>query len=339
MNKVLVAGSLVATMLPLAAEAFESGMSELYRFKGKGDFVVGGVSARQFDSATPQSNPFFVHLPAAPAGATLVKAFANWSYMTNFLGDAGEKTVNIAGTNVGPAGVSMSYADLDCNWGTSYGVSFTSDITAIVAANGFDFDYTITDGVDDPNSGGMAEGLTILAIFRDANAVDRDISVYKGYTSTRSGNAEGTMTFDEYEGGDVHFFLNGLDGQKDFGPAPMTDNFYLNGFEASADIGGESGNAWQGKRRFNFLPNTTANHMYDHAELNVSTFMDVGDSSLHWDTDGFDDFGTYTDAIAHSFGAIAVPVPEPATWLVLVGAGSLILRRRRLASKKEEAAK
>lgn len=137
------------------------------------------------------------------------------------------------------------------------------------------------------------------------------------------------MTFREYVGGPTHFFLNGLDGQKDFGGDPMTDDFYINGWNASVAIGGENRNAWQGKRRFNFLPNTAPNHMYDHAELDVQNFMEIGETRLTYDTDGFDDFGNYTDCIAHSFGAIAVPVPEPGTWLGLtLGAAALIRARR-----------
>lgn len=330
--------SLVLGLTPLAVQGFESGMSELFRFRGKGDFVVGGVSARQFGSATPQNDTYFVHLPAAPAGATLVKAYANWSYMTNFLGDAGERTIKIQGNTIGPGGTSLSYGDVDCNWGTAYGVAYTADITPIVAANGFDFSYDIELLVDDPVSGGLAEGLSILAIFRDDNGIEKDVSVYRGYTSTRTGTASGTMTFAPYVGGNVHFFLNGLDGQKDYGPAPMTDEFYLNGILASDAIGGEIGNAWQGRKRFNFI-GAGPNHMYDHAELDVSAFMSAGDTALGWDTDGFDDFGGYTDALAHSFGAVAVPVPEP-SGLVLAGIGALaLLRRRRRSGSTEDSSR
>lgn len=326
----------LALFVPLAlsglvqpTQAFESGMAEIYRYVGKGDFVVGGVSSRRLDSTNPQGEPFFVHLPPAPAGATLLKAFANWSFMTNVYDAPAARTIKIAGTTIAPGGTSVSYADLDCNWGRRFGVAFNADITAVVQANGFDFDYTIEGATDNTAFGAIGEGLSILAVFSLPGGPTRDISVYRGYTSTRSGNAEGEMTFGAYIGGPTHFFLNALDGQKDFGGDPMTDNFYLNGTNASVAIGGEDRNAWQGKRRFNFIGNTVPNHMYDHAELDVSTYMDIGDTSLTWDTDGFDDFGNYSDCIAHSFGAIAVPVPEPGTWLGLALGAAALMRARR----------
>lgn len=329
---------LVAATSP--AWAFESGMSELFRYKGKADFVTGGVSSRQFGSPTPQTDPFNVYLGSAPAGATLVKAYANWTYLTNFLGDAGERTVKINGTTIGPGGTSLSYGDIDLNWQTAYAVSYTADITGIVQAGGFDSLYQIEQAVDDPNSGGLGEGFSIVAVYTHPDEPERDVSLYKGYTGTRTGTASGTMTFDEYDGSrrlPVHFFLNGLDGQKDDGPnAPMTDDFYLNGILASDAIGGQVGNAWQGKKRFNFVVGGP-NHLYDHAELDVSGFMTDGDTSLTWDTDGFDDFGNYTDAIGHSFGAIAVPVPEPGTLLALAAGGlGVLIRRRRSVHVKEK---
>lgn len=193
----------------------------------------------------------------------------------------------------------------------------------------FDFDYTIEDATDNTAYGAIGEGLSILAVFSLPDGPTRDISVYRGYTSTRSGTASGEMTFDEYVGGPVHFFLNALDGQKDFGGDPMSDDFYFNGTNLSTEIGGSFRNAWQGKRRFNFLPNTAPNHMYDHAELDVSPWMTAGDTRLTYDTDGFDDFANYTDCIAHSFGAVAVPVPEPGTLLGLaLGIAGLSRARR-----------
>ena len=319
---------------------FESGMSELYRYKGKADFRVGGVSARQFGSPTPQDDIFNVYLQDAPVGATVVKAYATWSYMTNFLGDAGERTIKINGNTIGPAGTSLSYGDIDLNWQTAYAVTYTADITAIVQAGGFGALYEIESAVDDPVSGGLAEGFSIIGVYSHPDEPDRDVSLYKGYTGTRTGDASGTMTFDPYDNSTrqgVHFFLNALDGQKDDGPnAPMTDEFYINYQNASVEVGGEVGNAWQGKKRYNFIAGDP-NHLYDHADIDVAAFMSFGDTSLFWDTDGFNDFGNYTDAIGHSFGAIAVPVPEPGT-LIGVGLGALgiFARRRRVAAQKEK---
>ncbi|HRI45042.1 MAG TPA: PEP-CTERM sorting domain-containing protein [Fimbriimonadaceae bacterium] len=324
---VVVFGVLASTK---GAWAFESGMAEIYRYVGKGDFVVGGVSSRRLDSTNPQAEPFFVRLPAAPAGATLLKAYANWSFMTNNYGPEAARTIKVAGTTIMPGATSISFANLDCNWGRQFGVAFNADITSVVQANGFDFDYTIEGATDNSAYGAIGEGLSILAVFSLPDGPTRDISVYRGYTSTRSGNASGEMTFQEYVGGPTHFFLNGLDGQKDFGGDPMTDDFYLNGWNASVEIGGALRNAWQGKRRFNVLPNTAPNHMYDHAELDVSAFMQLGDTSLRYDTDGFDDFGNYSDCIAHSFGAVAVPVPEPGTLFGLALGIAALSRARRV---------
>lgn len=310
--------------------AFESGMAEIYRYVGKGDFVVGGVSSRRLDSTNPQAEPFFVQLPAAPAGATLLRAYANWSFMTNDWAPPAARTIKIAGTTIEPGATSISFADLDCNWGKRYGVAFNADITSVVQANGFDFDYTIEGATDNTAYGSIGEGLSILAVFSLPDGPVRDISVYRGYTSTRSGTASGQMTFNEYVGGPTHFFLNALDGQKDFGGDPMTDDFYLNGWNASALIGGEHRNAWQGRRRFNYLPNTAPNHMYDHADLDIQALMEIGDTSLTYDTDGFDDFANYSDCIAHSFGAIAVPVPEPSTLFGMALGVAALSRARRI---------
>lgn len=307
-GRYLALASLVVALAPLRASALEDGVSERFRFRGKGGFVVGGVYSRQFFVPNPQVDPFFVMLPAAPAGAALVKAYANWSYMTNFLGDNGERTVVIDGVTVGPAGTIQARGDVDLNWGMAYGVSYTADITPIVAAGGFNRVYTIAGAVDDPNSGGLAQGFSIVAVYSDVNSPLHDVRVYSGYTSTRTGEAKGTMTFDPYIGGPVPFFLNAIDGQKDVGPWPFTDDFYLNGVRASIAIGGENDNAWQGRKQFANAPGAP-NYLYDHAELDVANFMLIGDNTLVWDTDGFDDLGlTYTDSIAHSFAAIAVPV-------------------------------
>src|SRR5262245_34946031 len=58
------------------------GPTPIYSADLHGDFVVAGAYTRVSGVSTPQTTPFSVTLAGIPAGATVVKAYANWSYQT-----------------------------------------------------------------------------------------------------------------------------------------------------------------------------------------------------------------------------------------------------------------
>ena len=288
--------------------ATEVGLVTLSQFRTNGDYVVGSNSSRQFGAPTPQTDPFNIALAGIPAGATIQRAWINWSYLSNFPNESTENTIQVNGNNV-----TAQFADTgtpELNWGFDYGVGYTADITNLVTGNG---NYSIASAVDDPGTGGIGEGATILAVWQKAGSPLKAINVYNGYTSTSTSDCNPTLNFiDPYTGGVANFFVNALDGQSIF-----TDRFDINGIDSSVLVGGVAGNAWQGKRG----PAATDN-MYDAYNGDIQgARLAVNSNSMTFQTLGFSNGynppgSNYTDCIAHSFAAMSytTAVPEPSTW-------------------------
>ena len=298
-----------------------------------GDYVVGSNYTRQFGtgdplgSGTPQSSPFSIGIGGIPAGATIVKAYANWSYQTPtpFLGSAAEADIAINGTPV--AGSLTGSAAPDLLWSQQGTDAYTADVTGIVTAAGGNGIYTVSGAVDSATPSSYGEGMSMLVVWALPGAPLQEVNVYSGLSTTESGPAVATYDFalGPYAGGPAHFFVNALDGQSQF-----TDQGLINGLgiEASGTIGGvgPAGNSWDGLVGLNPTSN-----IYDHAEGDSSPYMIAGDTFLTVQTLGAGNSGgLYSDAIGHSFGAMAFPVPEPATWtLALLGALALAELARR----------
>lgn len=285
----------------------------------EGDFVVGGASSRVRDGGVV-GDTVTVSLTGIPAGATVVQAFANWSYMGDLLYSTND--VSVDGTAV--TGTLAGYGENDLVWGYDYGMSYTADVSGLVTGNG---DYDFRGIVDDRGKEWIGEGVSIVAVYRLDGMANRAVHIYHGYMSTTSGDSEASLGFNSaYEGGDAHFFTNAIDGQEGF-----TDDFLFNGTVASDDFGLSGfGNAFQGDlglgpRDYNY---------YDHAEGDASAYMDVGDMNVRYKTEGFTNNGSlYTDAIGHSMAAVSFGVvPEPSL-LLAAGLGLAALARQRRARK------
>ena len=317
----LIAG-LATTVCPFAS-ASETGINRIYAEYIKGDYVTAGASSRVRDGF-PQTDPFNVDLAGIPIGATVVKAFANWSYMADEA--TATDTIKIDGTNV--TGALTGTGDVDLVWGYEKAVAYSADVTALVTVNGA---YSIEGAIDDPDGEWIGEGLSFVVVYEDPNATMKAVHVYDGYFSTTTGSGQASIDFiAEYSGGNAHFFTNALDGQDIF-----SDDFVVNGTTASGDFGlGGAGNAFRGT----LGPGPADYNYYDHAEGDAAAYMGVGNVSLLYRTEGFTNGTTnYTDAIGHSFSAMSfAAVPEPGTCVAaVIGLAWASRRKTRLNSSKK----
>jgi hypothetical protein len=328
----LAALGLSALFLPGRALAqSETGMSgpAIYSQFVTGDFVVGSNNTRQFVTAPAtlsQTNPFNITLAGIPAGATVVQAYANWTYQTQFAaGVTGEPNVTIDGNAV--TGTLTGTATPDLNWGTQGSHAYTADITSIVAANG-NGAYTIHGAVDSATTDAYGEGMTILAVWSKAGSPLKNVDVYSGLTTDDSGPNLATFNFDTpYKGGSTNFFVNQIDGQ-----GAYTNQGLINGINMGAGLSGigPTGNTFEGLVGLNPTDN-----LYDQVTGDSSSYMYNGEAALTVQGLGAGNTGgsvfvagLYTDHVGTSFGAISF-VPEPsAVALVIIGASFLLLRRR-----------
>ncbi|MEE9296702.1 MAG: IPTL-CTERM sorting domain-containing protein [Phycisphaerae bacterium] len=233
---------------------------------------------------------------------------------------------------------------IDLCWLKQGGASYLADVTGlgIVA---FGAANNISGATDKPvgaDPAALGEGLTILVVYEIAGRPARSVDVYAGYASTESdivGRATVLLTFSEaYTGGNLHFFINGLDGQLDEGPGSprFLDEFFINGIPAPAVAGGVPGDAWQGLL---FAappapgPPPVANWLYDHTEGEISSF--VASPALDVLVETITPLSG--DCIGHSLAAVSFPlhpIPTVSEWgliamtLLLLIAGTVVILRR-----------
>lgn len=307
------------------ASATEDGFSPLFTGTLNGDFVTAGRYSRVFGAPTAQSDPFMLTLSGIPAGSTVVKAFANWTYLTDLPGDPGEASITINGSPV--VGI-LAMGAPDVGWGKSSSASYTADVTSLVSGNGV---FSIGSAIDDVVSGAYGEGFSLVTVFSNPALPLSNVYVYSGLASNTSNPPEGfapavakyDFTLGPYTGGPAHFFINAFDGQMG------ADEFSINDLNAGGILGGTGSalDAWQGK-----LGPALSGNLYDHGEGNAAGFMAVGQTSLTART--AIGAGAAGDAVGHSIGAIQFSVPEPGA--ALLGAGTLaalLLARRRQPTK------
>ncbi|MBN1796799.1 MAG: PEP-CTERM sorting domain-containing protein [Sedimentisphaerales bacterium] len=302
---------MIITTIVLADET-GMGPNPIYTATLKGDFVVAGASTRIYSGA-PQTEPFSVNISGVPNGSQIVKAYANWSYLTDSPNGGGEASITINGS---PVTGNLTGQGDDLCWGRDYAAAYTADVTSLILGGGNGV-YTIGSATDDASSGGIGEGFSLLLVYGNEASILKEINVYSGYTHKASSSETATATYDflnSYNGGPAHFFINALDGQN------AGDDFYINGILASGLIPGTGGpgDAWLG----DLGPGASGTNYYDHAEGDASGFMIIGDMSLLAVTTGG------SDCIGHTFGAIAF-TPEPATMVLLSLGGMAVIRRRK----------
>ncbi len=307
----MVLGLLVVLANTAVADETGMGPNPMFSTVLNGDFVVSGASTR-VDSGAPQTDPFSVTISGVPNGSQIVKAYANWSYLTDNPNGGDEASITINGS---PVVGTLSGQGRDLCWDRDYTAAYTANVTSHILKGG-NGAYTIGSAIDDPTSGGIGEGFSLLLVYSNEASTMKEIDVYSGYTHDLDDTpAIANYGFtNAYTGGAAHFFINALDGQSIYG-----DDFYINGILASGLIPGTGGpgDAWSGA----LGPGEVGKNYYDHAEGDVSGFMSYGDMSLLAET------LIGSDCVGHTFGAIAF-TPEPCT-IVLLGLGSFAAIRRR----------
>jgi hypothetical protein len=285
------------------------GPAPFFNHQGPGaDFIKAGVTTRVYNSYTNgQTEPFVLTVPALPAGAVVVETFISWNYLLNGTPPATDAiTVNgnpVTGTLVGTG-------TPDLCWGKDgTAVYIFTGATSFVNPGPAPVNVTIAGATDkalggDPNVYG--EGLSILVVYDVPANPWRNVDLYNGYASNTSGavawTAAATLNFTvPYQGGDFHFFVNGLDGQI------AGDDFFINGINRSGQVSGTVavGDAWQGL----LGPSASGvDNMYDHANDDISAFVTAPAVKLDLNTIGIVEL----DCVGHSFAAVSFPVEAPA---------------------------
>lgn len=305
-----------------SAHAIQTGIGGFTEFSQtlRGNFVAAGASMRRFEGP-PQANPFVVTLGGIPGGSTIVKAYANWTYLSNFDDNAFDGGIKINEVDV--RGVRSGFGDPDLNWNRRYAISYTQEITGIVTAAGGNGNYTIRNAVDEQATQSLGEGFSLIVVYSNPNEALRQVNVDFGYTSTTSGGGGGEIRFGQgaYQGGETRFFLNAHDGQ-----AGYADDLLVNNIQASFVWPMVAGDSWRGASG----PGPVGTNFYDQVFDDSQAFMLPGDTSLSWRTlgGGNADPNLYDDCVGHSAVAISMPVPEPGTASVLLIAGIGWLIRR-----------
>lgn len=310
----LLIGALVAAPVVASCQVAETGLGNmLYCDTLQGDFVVAGASTRIRDGA--QTPTFNLNVAGIPNGATVVAAYANWSY----LGNTPQPFNNIFLGGQLVTGQKSGEGNRDLVWGHDYAFAYTADVTSIITGNAT---YQVQGATDNVSANRIGEGISIVVVYELATAVLKEVNVYDGYTSTTTGDAEATLAFCNPYASNIKLFLNALDGQEE-----LTDDFYVNNLYASDRFGlGGFENAWRGK----LGPGASGRNYYDHILGDASDFVSLNDTDIRIDTDGFDDDAVRTDAIGHSFAAVSFqPVPEPGTIAVIILGLSALCRRKR----------
>lgn len=286
-------------LLAAAAMAGEAALAEFppapyYAANLRGDFVVYQTSTREFFGTQADNFPLAVSWPG-----DLVLAFAHWTYLTNSPGHSDEAAITIDGNAV--VGTLTGQTPADTVWGFNHVAAYTADVTALVQAIG-PGTYTIGGAIDEPATGAIGEGFSILMVFRDG-VTPRHVRVYTGADNSNEFFPDTEFIVLDlapaYTAGPVHFFTNALDGQED-----LFEDFYINGLNRSGPpfTGGSVGNAFIGAEG---PPGPFGRVKYDRAEGEISSQLTGGETFVGFQTRG--DFVS-PDAIGHTLAALAYEV-------------------------------
>ncbi len=299
--------------------AVESGLgpAPFFNHQGPGaNFIKAGVTTRVHNTCTnSQTEPFVLTVPVLPAGAVVVETFISWNYLLNGAAPANDAiTVNGFAANGGLVGTGSP----DLCWVKDGVASYVvAGATPWVNPGSAPVNVTITGATDKvvgADNNAYGEGLTILVVYEVPGDPWRNVDLYCGYTSNMSnptGLAFATLNYTvQYEGGDFHFFVNGLDGQI----AP--DDFLIDGVIRSGAVNGTVAvdDAWQGL----LGPSASGvDNMYDHANDDISAFLPTPDASLDISTTAGPG-----DCIGHSFAAVSFPaerrIPTLTEWGMII---------------------
>jgi hypothetical protein len=283
------------------------GPGPFYNYQGQGaDFIKAGVTTRIYLGGVPsppQTEPFILTIPAMPIGAIAVETFISWSYLLDGTPPANDGiTVN----GIPVTGNLVGSGTPDVCWQKDGAASYmATGVTGAVNPGNSPVAVTIAGATDkalgsDPNVYG--EGLAILVVYSIPSEPNRNVDLYRGYTSTQSGMSYGsamaTLNFtSNYESGDFHFFLNALDGQQTSGDTLSIDGVIRGGQIYGT---GDAANAWHGL----LGPAPGVNMLYDIANDNISVFLLTPKDNLEFIT------ASSGDCVGHSFAGVSFPIAD-----------------------------
>ena len=262
------------------------------------DFVTASATTRASWIPIPQSNPFVLNLPAPPAGAQKVRAFVVWHFHLNGPAPASDQIfINgnfITGTYVGGG-------TPDLGWSKARTAVYMSEGPGTgLVLGGANVVLGATDRAlgSDPNA--LGAGLSVLVVYEVPGATMRNVSVWRGYSSTESstsGNAEVDLDLTTpYTGNMAHVFLSVLDGEPGHG-----DEFHINGIDVSGDLPGTgtSSDNWRGLAG----PSPDRN-LYDGLDAQINSYMSLGDVELRMRS--LPVAGVAYEQVGHSLAALSL---------------------------------
>jgi len=275
------------------------------------DFDATGVTTRAVvthPGVPPQTPVFVLTGPVAPAACTVVDVIAVWNWL--LLGPPPPlDTIVINGTAV--TGTLVGSGSPDLCWGKSGGAAYmVPGLVGIVTLGG---PNTIAGATDKPLGGDPAaygEGITLFVLYECPGAPARNVDIYAGYVSTESGAVVGDAAWSiaftkPYVCGDLHLFLNAMDGQS---PLPgFDDEFFVTGIPLGGVLPGTlaPGNAWQGLLGTPPGPPPVTDWLYDHGDGDLSLLIPLPAllPGLAFDTIR----PAVGDCIGHSLMAVSFP--------------------------------
>lgn len=271
------------------ASADQLGPAPVFSTTIRGNFVAFQEATRVFEGS--QTDNFLIEMTWP---GTVVVAYANWSYLTDFPGHPDEAGITINGTSV--VGSLSATTTFDTDWGYAHVASYTADVTGLLSAGG-PGSYQIGSAVDNASTFALGEGITILIVFDDGEIL-RHVHVYLGGINTSAGSlgVAGSMgLMPPFGGGELKFFVNALDGQD-----TLDEEFRINGVSVGGLITGGSGtNAFVGAEG---PPGNPGEVRYDRAQGDISGWSSVGQTLVVFET-----IGPFSnpDAVGHTIGAIS----------------------------------
>ena len=319
-----------------AAQGPGLGPDPTYSHVVNGDFVVTGTSISSARDSVREPDETFTLIIDIPSTASLVKAYVNWSYLTETPHDPDLRTIIIEEQEV-PVDTVVVYQSISDDICQLAGADartavYLADVTDIVSGGMVDGhgEYDVAGAVEQDDdsydsSGPLGEGISLLVVYSESTEPLRLINVYSGLIQTDKDlwEAEATLGFVDqdarpvrYMGGPVHFFVNALDGQNG------DDVFYINDqnphlFLDTGCVVGQG--AWCGE----LGPGPDGKNWYDHAECPSNDHPQCSEASMYMDVNDEQIVITQIkppavpympepDCIGHSFAAVAfeyVPCP------------------------------
>lgn len=293
--RLILAPALVAALVIAPVLADQFGPIPFFSTTVRGGFSIGQNASRVLSGSQTDNFPIELNWPG-----TVVRAIANWSYLTwdPFPGALQDATVTINAISV--VGALTAVTEFDTDWGYDHVTSYSADVTEIVS-NAGPGTFVIGSAIDEPPpTFSLGEGFTIVLIYDDGGPL-RHTHVYLGGINSSAfsqGTGLGRMRLAPgYAGGNLHFFVNAIDGQ-----STLHEDFFINSTNLSGILtGGIVGDAFPGAEG---PPGSPGDVRYDRAEGDISPWISGGATEITFQSFWF---GIEHDAVGHTIGALSYP--------------------------------